>query len=137
MPTQTVTVHLPEALYEQLKARAEQRQHSLADEVRDTLTAAVPVADDLPTDLDQAISPLAFLDDTALWRSAQSHFSAESAERLEALHQKRQNEGLTADEEQEMATLIRQYERIMLVRAQAALLLKQRGYDVASLLTSV
>jgi hypothetical protein len=32
--------------------------------------------------------------------------------------------------------LVRHYERAMLVRAQAAKLLKERGYDVSTLLTS-
>lgn len=130
MTAQTVTIDLPEALYERLKSRAEQRHRSLADEVIETLTAAVPVADELPADLEQAISPLALLDDTALWRAARSRFPTDSAERLEALHHKRQNEGLTTDEEQETATLMRQYERTILVRAQAAVLLKQRGHCV-------
>jgi hypothetical protein len=45
-------------------------------------------------------------------------------------------QGLTEAEVQEAATLLRQYERVMLVRAHAAALLKQRGHDVSSLLTA-
>jgi hypothetical protein len=44
--------------------------------------------------------------------------------------------GLTEQQEREAAALIRQYERAMLIRAQAAALLKQRGHDVAGLLTA-
>jgi hypothetical protein len=61
-------------------------------------------------------------------------FLAKAAAELEALHLKRQREGLTDVETQTLARLVRQYERAMLVRAQAAALLKQRGYDVAELI---
>jgi hypothetical protein len=54
---------------------------------------------------------------------------------LEELHLKRQREGLTEGEEQTAAALLRQYERALLVRAQAAALLHQRGHKVEELLT--
>jgi hypothetical protein len=103
-------------------------------ELLEVVASAVPVADDLPVDLAQAISPLALLDDEALWRAARSHFPAEAVAQMEQLHLKRQREGLTGSEAETLAGLVRHYERAMLVRAQAAALLKERGYDVAELL---
>jgi hypothetical protein len=97
----------------------------------------VPVAMDLPADLVEALSRLAVLDDAALWQAARSRFPTEAAQQLEDLHLKRQREGLTEDETQVAMILVRQYERSMLVRAQAAALLKQRGHDVSSLLNVV
>jgi hypothetical protein len=79
-------------------------------------------SDDLPVDLNEAISPLSLLDDAALWRAARSRMADETAAQLEALHLKRQRDGLTATEDQTLAGLVRQYERVMLVRAQAAAL---------------
>lgn len=55
------------------------------------------------------------------------------AERLEALHLKRQREGLRVDEADEARGLTGTYERIMVLRAEAAALLKERGYDVGGL----
>ena len=136
MTTQTVTLTLPEPLYERLKERAGQTHRSVEDEALAVLATAVPVAADLPVDLAAAISPLTVLDDAALWQAARSHFPADVAEQLEALHLKRQRVGLTESEEQIAAALIRQYERAMLIRAQAAALLKQRGHDVSSLLNA-
>jgi plasmid stability protein len=136
MTTQTVTLNLPEQLYQRLRERALEMQHSVEDEVLEVLTTAVPVATDLPPDLAEAISPLAVLDDAALWQAARSRFPAEAAQQLEDLHLKRQREGLTEDETQVATALVRQYERSMLVRAQAAALLKQRGHDVSSLLNA-
>jgi hypothetical protein len=103
-------------------------------ELLDAVVAAVPVADELPADLNEAISPLDLLDDAALWRAARSRLPVEAAEQMESLHLKRQREGLTEAEAQTLAWLVRQYERAMLVRAQAAALLKQRGHNVSTLL---
>jgi len=94
----------------------------------------VPVANELPADLAEAISPLSLLDDESLWRAARTRLPAESATQLESLHLKRQREGLTEAETQTLSGLVRQYERTMLVRAQAVALLKQRGHDVSHLI---
>jgi predicted transcriptional regulator len=134
MAVQAVTLHLPSPLYERLKRWAEQTHRSVEAELLEVVAAAVPVADDLPVDLAQVISPLALLDDEALWRAARSHLPAEAVAQMEQLHLKRQRQGLTGSEAEALAGLVRHYERAMLVRAQAAALLKERGYDVAELL---
>jgi len=99
------------------------------------VATAVSVTGELPADLAEALSSLELLNDEALWKAARSHLPSEAAAQLEALHFKRQEEGLTETEAQTLAGLVRQYERAMLVRAQAAALLKQRGYDVSVLVT--
>lgn len=132
----TITVNLPTALYSRLRRRAEQSRRTVEAELLDVITTAVPVADDLSADLDEAISPLSLLDDAALWRAARSRMADESAAQLKALRLKRQRECLMVTEDQTLAGLVRQYERVMLVRAQAAALLKQRDHDVSELLTA-
>ena len=136
MSVQPITVNLPTILYSRLRRRAEQSRHTVEAELLEVVTTAMPVADDLPADLSEAISPLSLLEDAALWRAARSRLASETAAQLEVLHLKRQRDGLTATEEQILAGLVRQYERVMLVRAQAAALLKQRGQDVSELLTA-
>ena len=76
---------------------------------------------------------LELLDDDALWRAARTRLDFEQSTQKEALHIKRQSEGLSAVEEQTLSVLVFRYERSMLVRAQAAALLKARGHDVSSL----
>jgi len=133
MTIQPVTLNLPGHLYNRLKRRADQAHRTVEAELLEVVASAVPVADELPAELNDAISPLALLDDEALWRAARSHLPAEAAAQMENLHLKRQREGLTEAEAQTLAGLVRQYERTMLVRAQAAALLKQRGHDVSEL----
>ena len=136
MTRQRVTLDLPELLYQKLRLRAAQSQRTIEDEFLEVLAIAVPVADDLPAALSAAMTPLATLNDAELWRAAQTQLPANVATRLEELHLKRQREGLTEQQEREAAALIRQYERAMRIRAQAAALLKQGGHDVAGLLTA-
>lgn len=134
MTTQAVTVHLPTRLYERLQQQAARAQRSVEDEVLEAVATTVPIGDELPDDLADALSPLALLDDEALWHAARSALPREAAEEMEALHLKRQRAGLTPSEAQRLATLVRQYEHYMLVRAQAAVLLQARGHDISALL---
>jgi hypothetical protein len=122
-------------LYDRLESRANRAYRTVEDELLQVVATAVPVGDELPADLDEAISPLSLLDDDALWRAARTRLPTEAAAQMEDLHLKRQREGLTETEAQILDSLVRQYERTMLVRAQAAALLKQRGCDVSVLLS--
>jgi plasmid stability protein len=132
--SQMLTLHLPEILYARLQERARQANRSVEAELLEVLAVSVPAANNLPQDLTEALAGLALLDDEALWQAGRSRLPEAMAAQLEALHLKRQREGLTQAETQTSADLLRQYERAMVIRAQAALLLHERGRDVASLL---
>lgn len=134
MTSQTLTLEVPAVLYSHLKKRAEQTQRSVEAETLELLAASVPATEELPANLQQALTPLALLDDEALRQAACSRLGPEAAGELEALHFKQQREGLTETETQRRVELINQYERAMLVRAQATALLRQRGHDVSNLL---
>ena len=131
-----ITLYVPRALYEQLQWRANQARHTVEDELLEVVATALPASEELPAEIEQALSPLPLLEDAALWRAARSHLAVELADELEQLHLKRQREGVTESEMQRLRHLTQQYERAMLIRAQAAKLLKERGYDVSTLLTS-
>ena len=136
MATQTVTLNMPGPVYDQLMHRAFETHRSFEEEALDVLATVLPGRGDLPSDLKQAIDSLAVLNDAALWQAAESRLADEVASELEALHDKRDCLGLTVSESQQLAALVRQYERQMLIRAQAAALLRERGHDVARLLKS-
>jgi hypothetical protein len=133
---QAVSVELPQPLYQWLERRAQKKKRTMEAEVVDVLAAAMPDADELPADLADALRPLALLDEPSLWQAARSHLAEEVAEQIERFHHKRLREGLTAAEAETLSTLVRQYEKSMLIRAEAAKLLKGRGRDVSGLLRS-
>ncbi len=133
MTVYPIMLHLPDTLYRKIKERAEQAQRTVEAELLEVVARAVPAADRLPDDLQTALDALATLDDDALQRAAQSRLPGEASAEMERLNLKRQREGLTELEHQSLMALARQYERNMLVRAQAAVLLKERGHDISAL----
>ena len=133
MALQKVTVRLPDALYRQIEQRARRMQRSVEDELVAVVAEALPTLEELPADIADELAQLAFLSDEELWQAARTTLAPEEAERMQALLLKRQREGLTPEEQQEAERLLHLYDRTMLVRAQAAVLLKERGHDISSL----
>jgi hypothetical protein len=134
MTAQTVTVQLPDHLYRELQSRAAQTRRTIEDELLAAAAQSLSETSALSADFASVIDSLTLLDNDSLWRAARSHLAAEAAAELEDLHLKQQREGLTEQESQTEAALIRQYERAMLIRAHAAALLHERGQDVSVLL---
>lgn len=135
MTVHAVTLHLPEKLYERFRQRSEWSHRSVETELLDAVASAAPVTDELPAELAEAVAALELLDDQELWNLARQTMSLGAGRELESLHEKQRNQRLTPAEEEVRARLIREYERAMLIRAQAASLLKSRGHDISSLLT--
>ena len=132
MAVQPVTLNLPNTLYHQVQRRAEKSHRSVEDELLEVIATAISALDELPREITEAMAQLVFLDDAALERVARSTMASEQVEQMEALNLKQQREGLTPEERQELTQLLRHYEHVMLVRAKAAALLKERGYDVSN-----
>jgi hypothetical protein len=133
MSTATVTVQLPDPLYARLAERARRANRPVEAEVVSVLESAVVSDDGLPADLAAELAALNSRTDADLWQAARNRLAEEVTRRAERLHHKRQRGGLTAAEAQELAGLVRQSERVMLVRAEAARLLHSRGHDVSGL----
>ncbi len=136
MTVESMTVRVPHDLYTRLEERAQQTRRSVEEELVEALAEAVPLDDvSLPADVAAAVAALDTMPDTALWETARtSHLSPAAAAHFEELNHKRQREGLDADEQQMVETLLHQYERALLVRAEAMVRLKERGHDISPLL---
>jgi hypothetical protein len=130
MNPRTVTVTVPPALYEQLERQARSKSRSIEEEVVLTLAETLQGDSDPSADTEATLASLDALDDDLLRRLASSRVPDTDAERLAELGDKQQREGLTATERREAEDLVRQHDRVMLVRAEAAVLLKQRGHDL-------
>lgn len=89
---------------------------------------------ELSPELIKAVEALEGLADEELWQLARMTMSREASQELEALHLKQRDDGLSEVEDAARAKLIQEYEQTMLIRAQAAKLLKDRGHDVSTLL---
>ena len=136
MSAQAITLHLPGSLYDLFQRKAQQSHQSLEAVLLEAVTAAAPNDDAIPPDLATAVSQLSSLDDRSLWLAAKDRLSDTALAELEALNQKKQRQGLTEDEAERLAELASGYERVVLLRAEAASLLKERGHDVSVLVNS-
>lgn len=119
--------------HEHFKERAQRAQRSVEAELLKVVEAYGPESDELPPQLARAVNELHELDDEALWRIARDHLPRAAAQQLETLNHKQQREGLSAAEEETLAHLAEAYERFLLLRAEAAGLLQERGHDVSVL----
>lgn len=133
MSSQSITLDLPDPLYEQLKQRAGLAHRTVEAELLEVVSTIVPIAEELTPAIKDLLTQMQTLEDKALWQVAYRRLSTKANAQLQSLNYKRQREGLTEAEALKSNALLREYERIILLRAQAARLLKERGYDISEL----
>lgn len=132
MSSESVTLNLPKSVYDSFR-RVATKYHRPIDEVLvEAMTAVAPTID-TETFLQQtALAQMAYLNDAALWQAANATMNDIQQERLAELHDKQQRDGLSPNEQEEEEKLQTLYRETLLVRAQAAVLLKQRNYDISN-----
>lgn len=131
--SQIVTVNLPEPVYQRLKKRAEHTQRSVEDELVEMAATIMPEEEKLPTELANTVAALQLLDDKTLWQAARTHLSAKLIARMERLHDQRRSRNLIKMEEKELAELLKEYEKAIVIRSEAMGILMERGYDISKL----
>lgn len=137
MVTRTVTLNVPEHLYSRAEHAARRLQSSVNEVLLKAVDAALPGEAELPSELTRVMDGLLFLNDEALWVAARRALSPEESARLEELIAENKERLLTEDEKEQMDFLVMGYQRVMLIRAKAAVLLKTRGYDISELTAAI
>jgi hypothetical protein len=133
---QTLTIDLPESVYRQVQRQSHHSQRTVAEEVVAVVTSALPADGKIASDIDDELASMEFLSDEELRHAARAQVAQESSERLQFLLEKQQREGLTSVEKTTAESLSHYHDRVMLVRAKAAVLLKRRGRDISTLIPS-
>lgn len=136
MAARAVTLQLPAPLYDHFASRAERAHRSLEAELVDAVATIAADEEELSDDVARALADLELLSDEELWRAARNRLSDDARAQLEALNFKQQRERLTPAEKEALEQLVHQYDRAVLLRAEAARLLKERGHEVSTLLTA-
>lgn len=137
MTSRTITLNMPEHLYSRAERAAKRLQRSVDEVLLKAVETALPTEATLPAELTQAVDALMFLNDAALWDAARSALAAQETAQLENLVGDSKQRLLTADEQTQLDALVQAFQRVMLVRAKAAVLLKTRGYDISELTTAL
>ncbi len=128
---QNVTIPLPEEIYEQLRRVAASQSRPVDDLLVEAVIAAAPAVGTATAALRSALAQMTYLNDAVLWQAARATMPTDQRVRLADLHAEQQRRPLTADEQTEEQGLLDLYRGTVLVRAQAAAILKRRGYDVS------
>jgi hypothetical protein len=131
MSQQVVTLSIPRPVYEQIRQAAKKKHRSVDELMVEAIAAAISPASLSASQLRSDLAQMAYLNDAALWQAARATLSPSQRERMEILHHKKQREELNVEEQAESDSLEALYLDTLLVRAQAAVLLKQRNYDIS------
>ena len=130
---ETITLQVPEPLYGRLVSAARATGRSLEEIMLHALKVGSPPNwEDVPAEFQADLAALDRMEDEALWRIARSQKTEADMERHFFLLERNQENLLTEAEQIELANLRTEADRFMLRKAQAAALLRWRGYSVPS-----
>ncbi len=129
MSQQPISVYLPEELYERIHEAAEETNRSPEEVVVESLGILFnPLS--ATTDLEADLKSLASYSDEQLWAAVHRRLPWSLSLRLRELSARSKQAALSQQEQGELDTLLELVDRYMLLRSEALLLLKQRGYAV-------
>jgi hypothetical protein len=126
MSAHAVTLRLPAPLYEHFQGRAERALRSLEAELLEAVAAAAASEEGLASDVAEAIRDLKLLSAEELWRAARHRLADDTRSQSEARSSDSPREGLAPGEREVLEQLVHHYEQAVLLREQAARLLKGR-----------
>ncbi len=126
-----VTVELPTTTWEHLQKTARQQRKSVPEVVRDLVLRQTPDLPSLPPDVEDELTAFASLSDGVLWLLARTTLPVEEQRELARLNEEAQRRPLTRTELARQQAFIDSYDRVLVRRAHAAGLLKNRGYDLS------
>ncbi len=131
MSVETVMLQIPEILYQRLVNTARATQRPVEEVILHALQIGSPPEwDNVPPEFQADLAALDKLDDNTLWQIARSHKTAAEMERYNTLLEGNSNNTLTEVERLELITLRQEADPFMLLKAQAAVLLRWRGHRV-------
>ena len=130
MGNHSLTVDLSEDAFRSVSSAARKRKLLPESIVAEALSAASPILNDsspsVGANFRVALTQMAYLSDAHLFQAARTSMPSHFQERLALLNDQAQKDGLSKIEESEREKLLTLYRETLLVRAQAAVLLKQR-----------
>ncbi|WP_413172463.1 hypothetical protein [Anabaena azotica] len=131
MPSETVTLQIPEIIYQRLVNTAHATQRPLEEVMLHALQVGSPPAwDDVPEEFQAELAALDKLDDNTLWQIFHSQKTSGDMEEYNTLLEKNSSGTLTETERLNLISLRHESDLFMLRKAPAAVLLRWRGYSL-------
>ncbi len=129
--TISVTVNLPDSLVREIETTARQQQRSISAVVRELVLQGWPALPSLPDEVEAELAAFSNLSDDVLWMLARSTLTEAEQEKLAGLNHLVKQRSLTEEEGANRDALLDAYNRAMVRRAQAVLLLNAHGHDLS------
>jgi hypothetical protein len=133
MPGKSITVDLPDDLYERVQQVAAQSQRPVERVVLESLRLLF-VPPPSSADLATSLAALPSYSDAQLWAMVYQRLAWPQSQRLHELSAKNKLERLTKEEQLELEDLLSSNDQAMLLRSEALRLLKNRGYNIEAYL---
>ena len=131
MISQSLTLHLPEHIYQRLQRVAQTTRQPMEAVAYQSLQANLPpLIEDVPDEWRGDLIEFEQLDDEALWKIAQEQLLKTQWERHQELLQRNQDGVLTDDERGELTRLRTAADRFVFRKSYALALLKWRGHAI-------
>ena len=133
MSGQTISITLPDGLYERVKETAVAAALSVEEVLTQSVALSLPtLEDDLPPETRSNLAALSLLSDPELWHIAENMADDDLQQQLETLAERQKHRPLTKAEESRLTKLMTRAQLFMLRKAEAFRLLARRGYAVFS-----
>ncbi len=130
--SQTITVHLSDDLYNQVKQMAElSHQPAEAVIIRSLTHTLPPLLEDIPAHYQPDVCPLLQMNDAELQHESQRTFQPERWTEYETLLDKKKTGKMTDEDEIRLDMLRREADVLMFRRSYASVLLRRRGYRIS------
>jgi hypothetical protein len=129
----TITLKLPDGLYEPIQRMAHATRQSLETMVLTALQTSLPSLEGLDPAFTRALTELTELDNDALWQVMLATVPHEQQAELNELLERNQAGALTSTECERLTQLQRAADLLMLRKARAAVLLRFRGQRLPTL----
>ncbi|MHC5596721.1 MAG: hypothetical protein ACYTXC_12395 [Nostoc sp.] len=131
MATETITLQIPEILYQRLVNTAHAQRRPIEEVIIHALQVGSPPEwDDVPEEFQVDLAALDKLDDNSLWQIVRNRKTAEQMEQYNFLLECNSSGKITDTEKLELIKLRHETDRFMLCKAQAAVLLRWRGHHL-------
>jgi hypothetical protein len=132
MSRSSLTLELPAEIYERVRRAAKGMKQPVEQALVNIVKAATPSLERVPEEYRPELEAMEDLGDDALWKLAQARIALSKQRQLENLLAKNQCGKLTGREQQTLASLRTEADRLTLRRSYALLLLKYRGHGIGN-----
>jgi hypothetical protein len=127
----TVTLQIPDAIYQRLEVNAKATQQSIEAVLLHVLEVGSPPPwNDVPKEFQDDLAGLDGLSDDDLWHLVRGQMPDNQQDHYDRLLELNADGMLSQLEREDLQRLKKESERFMLRKAQAAVLLKWRGHSV-------